>query len=113
MNSQNGNGALPVAIVGAGFSGTLMAINLLRNGVRVVLIERKDAQLAKGLAFGTRWPEHLLNVRAANMSAFPDDQANFLRWIGHSGDEQANRFVPRLSYGFYLRELLILALAEA
>ncbi len=113
MNTQNGTGALPVAIVGAGFSGTLLAINLLRNGVRVILIERKDAQLAKGLAFGTRWPEHLLNVRAANMSAFPDDQANFLRWIGHAGDEQANRFVPRLSYGLYLRELLIRALADA
>ena len=28
-----------------------------------------EAALAKGLAFGTRQPEHLLNVRAANMSA--------------------------------------------
>ena len=104
---------LPVAVVGAGFSGTLLTINLIRQGVPVVLIERSQAQLAKGLAFGTKGPEHLLNVRAANMSAFPDDQANFLRWIGQSGEEQANRFVPRLSYGLYLRELLIKALADA
>lgn len=104
---------LPVAVIGAGFSGTLLTINLIRQGVRVVLIERSQAQLAKGLAFGTKGPEHLLNVRAANMSAFPDDQANFLRWIGQTGEDQANRFVPRLTYGLYLRELLIKALADA
>lgn len=104
---------LPYAIVGAGFSGTLLAINLIRLGVPVVLIERKDQQFAKGLAFGTRGPEHLLNVRAANMSAFPDDHHSFLRWIGQSGEEQANRFVPRLSYGLYLRDLLLKSLADA
>lgn len=104
---------LPVAVVGAGFSGTLLTINLIRQGVRVALIERNHAQLAKGLAFGTKGPEHLLNVRAANMSAFPDDQGNFLRWIGQSAEEQGNRFVPRLTYGLYLRELLIKALSDA
>ncbi len=109
-DSQN---ELPVAIVGAGFSGTLLAINLLRHGVRVVLIEKDDANLAKGLAFGTRQPEHLLNVRAVNMSALPDDAGHFLRWMGFSGSDLENRFVPRLAYGHYLRELLIEALAAA
>jgi uncharacterized NAD(P)/FAD-binding protein YdhS len=104
---------LPVAIVGAGFSGTLLAVNLIRLGVRVVIIERDERQLAKGLAFGTRRPEHLLNVRASNMSAFPDDLGHFLRWMGFSDQEQANRFVPRLSYGHYLRELLVNALAAS
>jgi hypothetical protein len=102
---------LPVAIVGAGFSGTLLAINLMRLGVNVVLVERDERQLGKGLAFGTRQPEHLLNVRAANMSAFPDDPGHFLRWMGFSDGEGANRFVPRLAYGHYLRELLVAALA--
>jgi len=102
---------LPVAIVGGGFSGTLLAINLLRHDVKVVLVERDETQLAKGLAFGTRRPEHLLNVRAANMSAFPDDLGHFLRWMGFSTDDQANRFVPRLAYGHYLRELLVDALS--
>lgn len=97
----------PVAIVGAGFSGTLLAINLLRLGQRVVLIERDAAKLAKGQAFGTRAPEHLLNVRAANMSAFPDDPEHFVRWMGFSTAEQANRFAPRLAYGQYLLEQLI------
>lgn len=104
---------LPVAIVGAGFSGTLLAVNLMRQGVDVVLVERDKDQIAKGLAFGTRRPEHLLNVRAANMSAFPDDPGHFLRWMGFSDKEQANRFVPRHAYGLYLRELLLTALSAA
>jgi len=97
----------PVLIVGGGFSGTLLAINLTRLGVPVVLFERDQASLAKGLAFGTRCPEHLLNVRASNMSAFHDDPGHFLRWMGLSGAEQCNRFVSRLTYGQYLRELLV------
>ena len=102
---------LPVAIVGAGFSGTLLAVNLLRMGARVVLIERDNAHLARGLAYGTRRPEHLLNVRASNMSAFPDDPGHFLRWMGFASSAQHNRFVPRLAYGRYVRELLFAALA--
>lgn len=104
---------LPIAIIGGGFSGTLLAINLMRYGVKVVLIERSSAQLAKGVAFGTRRPEHLLNVRAANMSAFPDDARHFLRWMNFAEGEEANRFVPRLTYGTYLRDLLVQALAKA
>ncbi len=100
-------GAEPVLIIGGGFSGTLLAINLVRMGARAILFERDEAALAKGLAFGTRQPEHLLNVRAANMSAFPDDPAHFLRWMGFCAADEANRFVPRLAYGQYLREVLI------
>ncbi len=103
----------PVAIVGGGFSGTLLMINLLRLGARVVLVERSQVMLARGLAYGTRRPEHLLNVRASNMSAFPDDASHFLRWMGFSDTEQANRFVPRLAYGQYLRELFMKAIAAA
>jgi uncharacterized NAD(P)/FAD-binding protein YdhS len=103
----------PIAIVGGGFSGTLLMINLLRLGARVVLVERSPEGLARGLAYGTRRPEHLLNVRAANMSAFPDDAAHFLRWMGFADAEQANRFVPRLAYGQYLRELFMQAIAAA
>lgn len=110
---QADSAAAPVLIVGGGFSGALLAINLVRQGIPVTLFERNEQALAKGLAFGTRRPEHLLNVRASNMSAFPDDAAHFLRWMGFSGAEQANRFVPRLAYGRYLRELLIDTLASA
>lgn len=111
--AKDNPGELPVAVVGAGFSGTLLAINLLRQRARVVLVERDAERIARGLAFGTRRPEHLLNVRAANMSAFPDDKDHFLRWMGFSSQDQANRFVPRLAYGQYLREQLIEALAKS
>ena len=111
MMIAGGSNELPIAVVGAGFSGTLLAVNLLRHGARVVLVEREEGRLARGLAFGTRRPEHLLNVRASNMSAFPDDRDHFLRWMGFSGANQANRFVPRLAYGQYLREQLMETLA--
>lgn len=105
--------SLPIAIVGAGFSGTLLAVNLLRLGQHVVLVERNADKLAKGQAFGTEAPEHLLNVRAANMSAFPDDPGHFVRWMGFSTAEQINRFVPRRAYGRYLKEQLADALAAS
>lgn len=103
----------PIIVVGGGFTGTLLAINLVRLGARVELVERDQAALAKGLAFGTRRSEHLLNVRASNMSAFADDPGHFLRWMGFSTHEQANRFVPRLAYGQYLREALLKTLSDA
>lgn len=110
---QDKQGDLPVVIVGAGFSGTLLAVNLLRLGARVVLVERNHDSLARGVAYTTRQPEHLLNVRASNMSAYPDDLSHFQRWMGFSSAEQANRFVPRLTYGQYLREQLMNALSAA
>ena len=114
FDARDGGGrvALPVLIVGGGFSGTLLAINLSRLGVPVILFERDQAALGKGLAYGTRRPEHLLNVRASNMSAFPDDPGHFLRWMGFSDADQCNRFVPRLAYGQYLRDLLIDSLGK-
>ncbi|BEU99924.1 FAD/NAD(P)-binding protein [Novosphingobium olei] len=105
--------ALPVIIIGAGFSGTLLAINLVRLGQPVILVERNSAHLAKGLAFGTARPEHLLNVRARNMRAFPGDPQHFLRWMGFTPPDQIHRFLPRLAYGHYLRSLLIDAMAKS
>ena len=60
-----------VAIIGAGFSGLLAAVRLLvdPDGPRVRLIERRSA-FARGAAYSTEDPAHLLNVRASNMSAF-------------------------------------------
>jgi uncharacterized NAD(P)/FAD-binding protein YdhS len=103
-----------VAIVGAGFSGTLQAINLLRHdGPHATLIERGPAA-GRGLAYGAAHPSHLLNVRAGNMSAFPDEPDHFVRWLAARGvAEPAAAFVPRVIYGEYLRELLDEARARA
>ncbi|WP_235535181.1 FAD/NAD(P)-binding protein [Sphingomonas sp. Leaf339] len=96
-----------VAIVGGGFSGTLMAINLFRfGGPRATLIERAPRRLARGIAYGAARPDQLLNVRAAGMSAFPDDPDHFARWLRTQGDAPPAAFVARSTYGSYLRATL-------
>ena len=102
-----------VAIIGAGFSGTLQAINLLRHdGPRATLIERAPVP-GEGLAYGAAYPGHVLNVRASNMSALPDDPDHFVRWLAANGEGDAGAtFVQRVTYGAYLRDLLAQALAS-
>lgn len=96
-----------VLIVGGGFSGTLLAINLLRHdGPRVTLVERRWGQLARGVAYSAADDSHLLNVRAANMSALPDDRDHFVRWLSDTTLGGPASFVPRTVYGRYLRQLL-------
>jgi uncharacterized NAD(P)/FAD-binding protein YdhS len=97
------DGSPVVAVIGAGFSGLLTAIHLLRNDptVRVTLVERA-ARLGPGRAYSTGNPDHLLNVRAANMSAFPGQPADFMTWAKVEGDA----FVSRGRYGAYLQSLL-------
>jgi uncharacterized NAD(P)/FAD-binding protein YdhS len=95
-----------VAIIGAGFSGSLQAINLLRHdGPRATLIERSHA-FGRGVAYSTAHPDHLLNVRAANMSALPDDPDHFARWLKEHHDKERGSFAQRTAYGDYLAELL-------
>ncbi|WP_174300278.1 FAD/NAD(P)-binding protein [Caulobacter sp. S45] len=98
---------LTVAIVGAGFSGLLTALNLLREreGPRVRLIERRS--FGRGAAYATRSQEHLLNVRAANMSAFPERPRHFTDWLATQGQvEEDATFVTRARYGGYLQAML-------
>jgi uncharacterized NAD(P)/FAD-binding protein YdhS len=96
-----------IVIVGGGFSGTLLAINLLRHdGPRATLVERSGDRIARGVAYSATEPAHLLNVRAAGMSAFPDEPDHFVRWLAARGEGDAGSFVPRLRYGAYLREAL-------
>lgn len=103
--------AAPVVIIGGGFSGLLTAIHLLRadRDVAVRLIERAP-QFGRGRAYATRDPGHLLNVRAANMSAFPDQPAHFVDWLG-TDPGAGDQFVSRGRYGDYLQDLLRQTLA--
>ena len=62
-----------ITIVGAGFSGTMVAAHLLREArspLRVILIERAETA-GVGIAYREQSDRHLLNVRAEGMSAFP------------------------------------------
>jgi uncharacterized NAD(P)/FAD-binding protein YdhS len=95
-----------VAVVGGGFSGTLTAIHLLRRqAIRVLLVER-GGTFARGVAYSTRQPGHRLNVRAANMSAFPDQPAHFADWLTAQARGEPTGFASRGRYGDYLTTLL-------
>src|SRR4029077_11860355 len=97
-----------VAVVGAGASGTLLAAHLVRSGpVRGVLIDRGD-RVGRGVAYGTSFPGHLLNVPAASLSGFPGDAEHFLQFVRawHDAAAEPTSFVPRIVYGEYLETLL-------
>ncbi len=100
-----------IAIVGAGFSGTLLALHLLHRcpaPARITLIDRRS-QFGHGQAYATGNPSHLLNVPAARMSAFHDRPGHFVEWLLRQpgGDALAAQgFVPRWHFGAYVRHLL-------
>jgi uncharacterized NAD(P)/FAD-binding protein YdhS len=101
-----------IVIVGGGASGVLLACHLLRSfsgNIKVTLVEKNPA-IGRGIAYGTANPAHLLNVRAANMSAFADDPDHFWRWLqannlATAGSDQFC-FVSRQVYGRYIESLL-------
>ncbi|MBV8682185.1 MAG: FAD/NAD(P)-binding protein [Caulobacteraceae bacterium] len=94
-------------MIGAGFSGVLTAAHLLRadDGPKVLLIER-GPRFGRGAAYATASPHHLLNVRGANMSAFPEAPSHFLNWLGVDHTEGEAVFVTRDRYGQYLQSVL-------
>lgn len=104
-DAGSGAGRRHVAIVGAGFSGTMLAVHLVRAGLRVTLIDR-SGRFAEGIAYGTREPRHLLNVCAGNMSALPCEPDHFARWLRARGEGDGATFAARQTYRAYLGELL-------
>jgi uncharacterized NAD(P)/FAD-binding protein YdhS len=90
-----------VAVVGGGCSGVLVTREILRRtGDDVVMVE--PGVPGGGVAYGAARPWHLLNSRAGAMSADAGDPGHFARWSGATPDE----FVPRATYGRYLRAVL-------
>ncbi|PZO48721.1 MAG: hypothetical protein DCF16_15895 [Alphaproteobacteria bacterium] len=98
-----------VVIIGGGFSGVAVAAQLMKRGRAapdVVLIGREQ-RFGPGLAYGTRDPAHLLNVRASNMSAFADQPDHFVRWLAaHGRRDAAQHFAKRAQYGAYAEHVL-------
>jgi uncharacterized NAD(P)/FAD-binding protein YdhS len=116
-------GKRPIAVVGAGFSGTIAALQLLRGlpEDQPVLLCERAPEFARGVAYATGDLDHLLNVRAANMSALADQPNHFADWLkrharaGAAGvhETAAGQFASRGLYGQYLRGLLDIALRES
>ena len=99
-----------LAIVGAGFSGTMVAANLLQAqhwaATKIVLIER-SAGVARGKAYAAREYPYLLNVPAGRMSADSSSPFDFLSFVQHRiPAATAEDFVPRELYGQYLESKL-------
>jgi uncharacterized NAD(P)/FAD-binding protein YdhS len=102
-----------VGIVGAGFTGTMLAVHLIelsRVPLRVILFDR-TATFGNGTAYATPNAKHLLNVRVGNMSAYDADPDHFVRWLGEqkeacAGPQSRRAFVSRGTYGAICAPLL-------
>lgn len=118
--NESGAGLRPrtIAIVGAGFSGSSVATSLLREAhaspLRIVLIER-STRFARGVAFADRSFPYLLNVPVTQMSANPEDAAEFHAYAAarRGSSVHAGEFLPRAWYGDYLEQRLESAEREA
>lgn len=99
-----------VAIIGSGFSGALVAANLLRNATIPLTIKtiERNSKFGRGVAYGTKIESHLLNVPAGKMSAFPQEPNHFLNWLSENGyvEFTPSSFVPRRIYGDYVATVL-------
>ena len=65
------------------------------------------------MAYGTENRDHLLNVPASRMGAFPDEPGHFLDWVGERVDREnyptevaPGDFLPRWIYGEYISSVL-------
>ena len=99
-----------IAIIGAGFSGTLAAINLARLSgdlpMEISLIERRGT-FGPGLAYSPPSDRFKLNVRAKAMGALPDEPEAFSRWLKtREPTASPDDFISRRLYGEYLTDLL-------
>src|SRR5580704_11712689 len=106
-----------LVIIGAGFSGTVLAANLLRRppagGADIVLIERSNV-MGRGVAYAAHDFPYLLNVPASRSSADSRDPLQFLRFArGRLPNVDGEDFLPRALYGEYLQDLLLRAEREA
>ena len=101
---------VPVAIVGGGFSGTILAAQLARRGIASVLIDG-SGRAGHGVAYSTTDAAHLLNVRAEGMSAFADDPNHFAERFEAVGGDRTG-FAERRFFGTYLKGILSDAVAS-
>ena len=91
---------VPVAIIGGGFSGTILAAQLARTGIASALIDG-SGRAGVGTAYSTVEPAHLLNVRAEMMSAWADEPDHFARRFEAEGGDRRG-FAQRRLFGRYL-----------
>jgi uncharacterized NAD(P)/FAD-binding protein YdhS len=102
--------ARTIAIVGAGFCGIAVAIQLLQraavsfpHGLSIVLVDPR-AEIGAGVAYATRDYPYPLNVAAGQMSLDGARPGDFLDFARSQGIHAApGDYLPRQVYGDYLR----------
>lgn len=112
-----GDSARRIVIVGGGFSGTALAIKLLReawtSAVEIVIVEPR-AELGAGLAYATRDYPYPLNVAAGQMSLDGAQPRDFLDYLRDQGiHAQPGDYLPRQVFGEYVRTRFDAARAAA
>lgn len=117
MTSDNINTSF--AIIGAGFSGTMLAVNLIKrlpsNGNYHITLIEKSGTFARGIAYSTEDPVHFLNVPVIKMGAYLEDPMHFFRWLQENEplwrplfpnlEVKQESFLPRRLYAIYLQSL--------
>lgn len=94
-----------IAIVGGGISGTLTVLQIIKQSRCPVSVLWFDTQnkFCKGYAYNTYDDHHLLNVRANNMSIFPDEPNHLVNWLSkHNPQYSSKDFIPRKLFGEYV-----------
>jgi len=107
---------MKIGIVGGGFSGTMLAVQLIRHSnkrIEIVVVNETE-NFALGVAYNPYSSNHLLNVVAGKMSAFPDQADHFVNWLITQPEFKSQdleilkkTFVPRKVYGHYLTDLWV------
>lgn len=103
-----------IAIIGGGFSGTMIGVHLIENAntpIEIKLFNETEV-LNTGIAYNPYSKKALLNVVSSRMSAFASDPDHFLNWLmqrDNFRDKErtliANSFLPRYIYGEYLKDI--------
>ena len=106
---------LDVIIIGGGFSGTMIAVNLThqyqKRPLNIAVVNR-GYPLGRGIAYSTQDKFHHLNVIAGKMSAFDSLPDHFVDWLSRldqykslNKDLLTKTFLPRQLYGDYLTSI--------
>jgi uncharacterized NAD(P)/FAD-binding protein YdhS len=110
-----------IAIIGGGFSGTMALYHLASHAPEgsTLLLFDKEGLFARGIAYSTRDPWHLLNVRASRMGAISGEPRHFYDWLHRYPEKWRHlapdfltmevgelTYMPRMVYGAYLADLL-------
>jgi uncharacterized NAD(P)/FAD-binding protein YdhS len=94
----------------------MLAVQLLHRApaLKVAVLEKASSP-GRGIAYGTSYRSHLLNLPADSTSAFSEQPEHFTRWARANYDPhvESRSFLPRAVYGRCIESLLEHAAATA